>query len=188
MNWIPVWLKMPNNGQEVMVTGNSGYNKPYDKFYINAHIDRAYRGTDWLDATGTRLSDSGWAPTHWSSELFQLAKSVVEVKPALKENQNFISKYFYNALVVRCLVSQDEYGWVFRSDATMSLNSFESEEDAWFHGVDLVKERLVKIKNAKEEYTILNNLPDSDIKNRLVIESTQKLENLLKGMVLDFDK
>lgn len=50
---------------EVLVTGQSGYIKPHDKFMVNA-----YRVMDWHqgafnDATGTHLSERGWEPTHW---------------------------------------------------------------------------------------------------------------------------
>lgn len=50
---------------DVLVTGDSGYIAPYDRFYINAHLDPPYRGDRWLDATGTCLEDTGWEPTHW---------------------------------------------------------------------------------------------------------------------------
>jgi hypothetical protein len=38
---------------DVLVTGESGYRAPYDRFVINAHLDPPYRGDRWLDSTHT---------------------------------------------------------------------------------------------------------------------------------------
>lgn len=53
-------------GQEVLVTGRSGYREPHGQFFVNAYRERDWHSGDWNDATGTRLSDRGWEPTHWS--------------------------------------------------------------------------------------------------------------------------
>ncbi len=52
-------------GEEVMLTGNSRYWLPHDRFFINGYRVRDWHNGDWNDATGTRLSENGWHPTHW---------------------------------------------------------------------------------------------------------------------------
>lgn len=66
MEWYNVKDGLPDDFTDVMTTGDSGYTT-YNRFFINAHIDREWKGDDWLDATGERLSDLGWEPTHWST-------------------------------------------------------------------------------------------------------------------------
>jgi hypothetical protein len=64
MEWISVKDRLPDDFTEVLTTGDSGY-RTYKRFFISARLDREWKGEDWLDATGERLSDLGWHPTHW---------------------------------------------------------------------------------------------------------------------------
>lgn len=50
----------------VLLTGNSGYVKPNDRFIINGFREVDWHGGDWNDETGTQLEDNGWCPTHWA--------------------------------------------------------------------------------------------------------------------------
>jgi hypothetical protein len=52
-------------GKEVLLTGESGYIKPHDRFIINGYRIKDWHQGQWNDATGTRLSDAGWEPKHW---------------------------------------------------------------------------------------------------------------------------
>lgn len=51
--------------KEVLLTGESGYMKPHDRFIINGYRIRDWHQGEWNDATGTRLSERCWEPTHW---------------------------------------------------------------------------------------------------------------------------
>jgi len=53
-------------GKEVLLTGESGYVEPHDRFIINGYRVRDWHQGKWNDATGTPLSDRGWEPSHWS--------------------------------------------------------------------------------------------------------------------------
>ena len=52
-------------GVEVLLFGESGCNKPHDRFVINGYRLKDWHMGEWNDSTGTPLSDSGWHPTHW---------------------------------------------------------------------------------------------------------------------------
>ena len=51
---------------EVLLTGDSGYIAPHDRFVINGYREPDWHGGAWNDATGSPLSDHGWEPTHWA--------------------------------------------------------------------------------------------------------------------------
>ena len=63
MTWQPIETAPWN--AEVLLTGESGYCKPHDRFYINGYRVKDWHRGEWNDATGTRLSDAGWTPSHW---------------------------------------------------------------------------------------------------------------------------
>lgn len=49
----------------VLLTGNSGYGKPHDRFIINGYRVPYWHNAQWNDVNGTLLSDSGWIPDGW---------------------------------------------------------------------------------------------------------------------------
>ena len=54
-------------GEEVLLTGESGYGKPHDRFIINGYRVKDWHQGEWNDATGTHLGECGWGnPTHWA--------------------------------------------------------------------------------------------------------------------------
>ena len=55
--------------KEVVLTGDSGYCEPHNRFIINGYRVRIWHDGEWNDATGTRLSEMGWEPTHWQQLL-----------------------------------------------------------------------------------------------------------------------
>jgi len=52
-----------------MVTGESGYVPPYDRFLTLAYYDPDRPFAPWQDTTHTALDDIGWHPTHWAERV-----------------------------------------------------------------------------------------------------------------------
>jgi hypothetical protein len=50
----------------VMLTGDSGYIAPKDRFIINGYRVRDWHQGAWNDVTGTPLMDAGWKPDGWA--------------------------------------------------------------------------------------------------------------------------
>lgn len=64
IHWQPISTAPWN--KTVLLTGDSGYAAPHDKFIINGYREKDWHGGNWNDATGTPLRDAGWEPTHWA--------------------------------------------------------------------------------------------------------------------------
>lgn len=71
VQWFAIEDVKPPEREHLMVTGESGYGRPYIAL---AYYDEAYRSSRggplrWLDMTNTELTDYVGTPTHWAHRI-----------------------------------------------------------------------------------------------------------------------
>lgn len=60
---------LPPPRKVVMVTGESGYMPPNDRFLTLAYREPDYPFAPWRSMTSDALDEVGWHPTHWAERV-----------------------------------------------------------------------------------------------------------------------
>lgn len=74
IHWFAVELRLPDENELVMLTGDSGY-VTHKKFLTLGYYDNEYRPPlpdgriRWQSVQNDSLSDQGWEPTHWAKAI-----------------------------------------------------------------------------------------------------------------------
>ncbi len=50
----------------VLLTGNSGMLKPYDKYVTVGYRNKIYHNKHWNEINGDLITDQFYEPTHWA--------------------------------------------------------------------------------------------------------------------------